>query len=139
MNDKITITTGGSNYNENVGALINDISTTFGDTSISTQNQCPEFPFWGASYPDACCIDGKLYDLDRCDDNGLHEPIDDIPCPFCKTEEFIELDHFGKVDAFLDELMEDDSAEQYDIHIDEAKEKAREWYLKWIEDLKNRY
>lgn len=98
--------------------------------------QCPEFPFWGARYPDACCIDGKLYDLDKCDDSGLHEPIDDIPCPFCRTDEFIELDHFCKVDSFLDELMEDDSAEQYDIHIDEAKEKAKEWYLKWINNLK---
>lgn len=24
---------------------------------------CPQFPYWGAHYPDACCIDGKLYDL----------------------------------------------------------------------------
>ena len=102
-------------------------------------NQCPEFPFWGARYPDACCINGKLYDLDDCDESGLYEPIDDIPCPFCKTEEFIEIDHYGKVDVFLDELMDDDSAEQYDIHIDEAKEKAREWYLKWIENLRSKY
>lgn len=98
--------------------------------------QCPEFPFWGVSYPDACCIDGKLYNLDS---NGLHEPIDDIPCPFCRTDEFIELDHFCKVDSFLEEMMEDDSPEQYDIHIDEATEKARGWYLKWIDNLRSKY
>lgn len=21
---------------------------------------CPEFPFWGASYPDACCVNGNI-------------------------------------------------------------------------------
>lgn len=31
---------------------------------------CPEFPFWGASYPDACCVNGVLQDLDYCDENG---------------------------------------------------------------------
>lgn len=25
---------------------------------------CPQFPFFGASYPDACCINGKLYEKD---------------------------------------------------------------------------
>lgn len=29
---------------------------------------CPEFPFWGASYPDACCVNGVLQDLDYCDE-----------------------------------------------------------------------
>ena len=71
--------------------------------------------------------------------NVLHEPIDDVPCPFCRTDEFIELDHFCKVDSFLDEMMEDDSPEQYDIHIDEATEKARGWYLKWIDNLRSKY
>lgn len=23
------------------------------------KNSCPEFPFWGASYPDARCVNGK--------------------------------------------------------------------------------
>lgn len=32
---------------------------------------CPQFPYWGASYPDACCINGKLYDLDRCDETAI--------------------------------------------------------------------
>lgn len=101
---------------------------------------CPEFPYWGATYPDACCVAGKLYDLDKCDQNGnLYEPMDDIPCPFCKPEDFIECDPFNKADNICEELMEDDSAEQYDIHIDEAKEKAREWYLNWIKKMREKY
>lgn len=101
---------------------------------------CPEIPFWGASYPDACCIDGILYDLDYCDDNGnLYDKGEGVPCPFCQTEEFIEYDYFNKVDLICGELMENDSAEQYDIHIDEAIEKARKWYLNWIEGMKNKY
>lgn len=54
---------------------------------------CPEFPYWGASYPDACCVNGKLQDLDYCDENGnLYDKGEDVPCPFCRTEEFIEYD-----------------------------------------------
>lgn len=52
---------------------------------------CPEIPHFGAWYPDARCIDGQLYDLDKCDsDGGLFEPGDYIPCPFCQTAEYIE-------------------------------------------------
>jgi len=52
---------------------------------------CPEFPFFGARYPDARCIDGQLYDLDKCDDKGnLYEMMEYWPCPFCKTEAFIK-------------------------------------------------
>lgn len=29
--------------------------------------QCPELPFFGASYPDAICCDGYLWDLDSYD------------------------------------------------------------------------
>lgn len=101
---------------------------------------CPEFPFWGASYPDAGCVNGKLQDLDYCDGNGnLYDKGEDVPCPFCQTEEFIEYDYFNKADHICEVLMEDDSAEQYDIHIDEAKEKAREWYLKWIGEMRSKY
>lgn len=36
---------------------------------MSGQNkQCPEFPFFGASYSDARCINGYLWDLDKCDE-----------------------------------------------------------------------
>ncbi|WP_139366134.1 hypothetical protein [Elizabethkingia meningoseptica] len=54
-----------------------------------TKNQCPEFPHFGASYPDATCIDGYLWDLDKCDENGLYGGGDD-PCPFCNKDEYIE-------------------------------------------------
>lgn len=93
------------------------------------KNQCPQFPYWGASYPDACCVDGKLYDLDKCDENGnLYEPIDDVPCPFCRTEEFIELDPFGWVDHYCEEMEEAG-----------AKQKARQAYLDWIEKVREVY
>ncbi|WP_148477738.1 hypothetical protein [Parabacteroides johnsonii] len=56
-------------------------------------------PILGASYPDACCVDGKLQDLDYCDENGLlYDKGEDVPCPFCRTEEFIEYDPFSWVD-----------------------------------------
>jgi|GEM_PF-1122592 len=53
--------------------------------------QCPEFSFYGAKYPDARCVDGRLFDLDKCDEFGnLYEPHEDVPCPFCNTEEFVK-------------------------------------------------
>ena len=52
-------------------------------------NKCPEFPFFGATYPDATCIDGKLFDLDSCEEDGLTSG-GDYSCPFCKRDEFIE-------------------------------------------------
>lgn len=55
-----------------------------------TKNQCPEFPHFGASYPDATCIDGYLWDLDKCDENGGLYGGGDDPCPFCNKEEYIE-------------------------------------------------
>lgn len=48
-----------------------------------------EFPHFGASYPDAGCIDGRLWDLDSYDDGFLTQGGDD-PCPWCNTEEYIE-------------------------------------------------
>lgn len=55
------------------------------------KEQCPEFPFFGATYPDARCIDGFLHDMDNCDENGrLYLNEDHYPCPFCKQEDFIE-------------------------------------------------
>jgi len=45
-------------------------------------------PFFGATYPDACCIDGYLWDLDSCDEPGGELCIGgDIPCPACNTAE----------------------------------------------------
>lgn len=91
---------------------------------------CPEFPFFGANYPDACCINGVLYDLDKCDNNGnLYIPTEEIPCPFCKTEEFIKYDPFSKEDEFYEGIEDEDK----------AKEKAREWYINWIDEMKKIY
>lgn len=58
---------------------------------VVQQSQCPNFPFFGASYPDAGCFDGTLRDLDDCnDEGGVYEQNDNWPCPFCETEAFIK-------------------------------------------------
>lgn len=92
--------------------------------------QCPEFPFFGASYPDAICCDGYLWDLDSYDSEVGGLTIGgDVPCPFCKTEEFIEHDPFSKEDEFYEGIEDEEK----------AKEKAREWYLSYIDKLRERY
>lgn len=49
-----------------------------------------EFPHFGANYPDAICIDGYLWDLDSCQDDGhLHIGGDD-PCPVCNKDKWLE-------------------------------------------------
>lgn len=50
---------------------------------------CPEIPFFGASYPDATCIDGFLWDLDKEEDGQLYGG-GDVPCPFCNQAAFLE-------------------------------------------------
>lgn len=50
---------------------------------------CPQFPHFGAKYPDAQCIDGYLWDLDKYEDGKLYGGGDD-PCPFCNTEAYLE-------------------------------------------------
>lgn len=68
---------------------------------------CPEFPFFGAHYPDATCIDGLLWDLDS-DDGGFLSSGGDIPCPYCNAKEFLEYDYWNIKDdgwmAFTDGL-----------------------------------
>lgn len=57
---------------------------------MSKDNHCPEFPHFGAPYPDARCINGYLWDLDKFDDKvGLYGGGND-PCPFCNTQEYKE-------------------------------------------------
>jgi hypothetical protein len=59
--------------------------------SNTQKKNCPNFPFFGASYPDAGCFDGELRDLDDCDENGaVYEHSEQMPCPFCRTEAFIK-------------------------------------------------
>ena len=52
-----------------------------------------EFPYFGANYPDAHCIDGYLWDMDsgESDENGTYYTIGgDEPCPICNTEEWLD-------------------------------------------------
>lgn len=92
--------------------------------------QCPEFPFFGASYPDAICCDGYLWDLDSYDSEVGGLTIGgDVPCPFCKTEEFIEHDPFSKEDEFYEGIEDEEK----------AKEKAREWYLSYIDNVEKEF
>lgn len=37
---------------------------------MGNKKQCPEFSFFGASYPDARCINGYLWDLDKVNEKG---------------------------------------------------------------------
>lgn len=49
-----------------------------------------EAPHFGAFYPDACCIDGFLWDLDSCEEPG--GPLThggDMPCPSCNTASYV--------------------------------------------------
>ena len=76
-------------------------------------NNCPDFPFFGAKYPDATCIDGKLWDLDKCDENGLISNGENPPCPFCQTELFI--DYITSIDDIeLEELKNDTNLSEDD-------------------------
>ena len=54
---------------------------------MDTKKQCPEFPYFGATYPDATCINGTLWDLDSSHgpDNLLHSGGNDS-CPFCNPQ-----------------------------------------------------
>lgn len=107
-------------------------------TRLAGKNPCPEFPYWGAPYPDARCVNGILYDLDKCDDEGnLIKPIDDVYCPFCKTREFIDSDPFGWENSIYYELlsidMDEEEAEM------EAKDQAEEKYLEYIQKMRKLY
>lgn len=50
-----------------------------------------EFPHFGASYPDARCYDGYLWDMDSWDESlgGMTVGGDD-PCPVCNTDKWLE-------------------------------------------------
>lgn len=98
---------------------------------------CLQFPFFGASYPDACCINGKLYDMDKCDENSnLYESDEEIPCPFCRTEEFIKYDPFNWLEHFYNENNKYNDIESLEKL---AEQKTKEWYLMWIEKMREKY
>ena len=47
-------------------------------------------PYFGASYPDACCIEGYLWDLDSCDaPGGTLNRGGDVPCPQCNHDAWL--------------------------------------------------
>lgn len=106
--------------------------------SKELKQSCPDFPFFGAKYPDATCIDGKLWDLDNCDENGLISSDDNPPCPFCNT------------DAFLNYIVDTDEKDLADIHnnstLSEEDKKeilescmTKEKAILLIEAIKNKY
>lgn len=99
---------------------------------------CPEIPFFGARYPDAHCIDGYLWDMDRCDEDGNMYEGGDVPCPFCNTDEFIEYDPFSWVDSILEDMEEDGDAITLSME-KLAKQKARKAYIEWTNKMKERY
>lgn len=46
---------------------------------------------FGASYTDAGCVDGRLWDLDSCDEPGGPLCIGgNIPCPRCNTKAYVQ-------------------------------------------------
>jgi hypothetical protein len=48
-------------------------------------------PYFGASYPDACCIDGFLWDLDSCDEpGGGLTSGGEVHCPQCRHVPWLE-------------------------------------------------
>ena len=77
-----------------------------------------EFPHFGASYPDARCIDGYLYDMDSAEpteDEMFYSYGGDDPCPVCNTEKWLE------------RVLEN---EDFD---------SRESALEYVESLKEKY
>lgn len=53
------------------------------------KSKCFEFPAFGASYPDAQCSGGFLWDLDSVED-GHFTSGGDIPCPVCNHDAYID-------------------------------------------------
>lgn len=66
--------------------------------------KCPEFPYFGAPYPDATCIDGYLWDLDSYEDGNLTHGGEE-PCPFCNKEAFLVY-HLDEENRITKETLE---------------------------------
>jgi hypothetical protein len=49
-----------------------------------------EAPTFGAHYPDGTCIDGEMWDLDFCDNDGNLTGGAERPCPHCNTLAYLE-------------------------------------------------
>lgn len=66
------------------------------------------YEFGAGGYPDSVCIDGKLFDADKCDDDGnLYDMGYDIPCPICRPNDSIEhwFDSFNDGENNPDEAL----------------------------------
>lgn len=59
-------------------------------TNRNKKQNCPEFPHFGATYPDAICFDGLLWDLDSGDEPGMLDKGGEDPCPFCNTRAYVK-------------------------------------------------
>jgi len=78
--------------------------------------QCPEFPYFGAPYNDATCIDGFLHDMDNSPGHGQVYLNDNyIPCPFCNRTQFIK------------------------YHTDALNDMPRKKVVEWADKLKEKY
>lgn len=104
----------------------------------SAVNQCPVFPFFGATYPDAQCIDGQLWDLDNCNDNGLYSIGDNPPCPFCNTEAFVDY-HTEIDDKEMEEMNNDESLSAEDRAEILESNRTKDDATKWAAALKVKY
>lgn len=105
---------------------------------MDKKTQCPEFPFFGAKYPDARCIDGELWDLDSCDESGLLSHGDNPPCPFCNTDSFIEY-HTDIDDKELEEMNKDESLSDEDRKEILLSNRTKADCIAWVEALKKSY
>jgi hypothetical protein len=112
----------------------NDAKPRVSSSTVS----CPNFPYFGASYPDAGCIDGQLWDLDKCDDNGLYSSGDNPPCPFCNTEAFIDY-HTEIDDKELQDMNNDESLSAEDRSEILKSNMTKEDATKLVEALKLKY
>lgn len=107
---------------------------------MDSNKQCPEFPFFGASYPDARCIDGYLWDLDKVNEKGEFYGEGETPCPFCNTKAFIEYDPFSIAD-WASELepyefiKTKEGAEYMEKRVNQVRD---EWYDRWLQNIKNK-
>ena len=101
---------------DNYGVRIRSVATHPSGYPFQTRfDMCNiEFPHFGASYPDAHCIDGYLYDMDSYED-GAYTIGGDDPCPFCNTEEWLK-------DVLDDEIF-----------------KTREEALEWVEKMRKKW
>ena len=107
--------------------------------SIEQKQQCPQIPFFGATYPDAGCIDGKLWDLDKCDEDGLlYSSGDNPPCPFCNTDAFIE--YMTDIDdKELEEMDNDPLLTEEDREEILESNRTRSDAMKLAERIKEKY